>query len=180
MLLTLTIPDRAGEALDAWLPGWERFLTESQQMLRVLKSGSQPLPEEFLLGGILENELERWLMPLLTEPAVVNVVHDGVASLEGLPGASSERLAKALSQIKRGKPKKEIVRPPYAGELLWACVTVAPARPFAWTSGRRRAAGSLRRSDSAVGRACALPAAPSRVWRGAPVTGGVRPHSGVR
>ena len=109
-----------GEALDAWLPGWERFLTESQQMLRVLKSGSQPLPEEFLLGGILENELERWLMPLLTEPAVVNVVHDGVASLEGLPGASSERLAKALSQIKRGKPKKEIVRPPYAGELLWA------------------------------------------------------------
>ena len=120
MLLTLTIPDRVGEALDAWLPGWERFLTESQQMLRVLKSGSQPLPEEFLLGGILENELERWLMPLLTEPAVVNVVHDGVASLEGLPGASSERLAKALSQIKRGKPKKEIVRPPYAGELLWA------------------------------------------------------------
>ncbi len=128
MLLTLTIPDRVGEALDAWLPGWERFSEQSRQMLRVLKSGSQPLPEEFLLGGILENELERWLMPLLIEPAVVNLAHDGMASLEGLPGASAERLEKSLSQIKRGKPKKEIVRPPYAGELLWAFRTPGRAR----------------------------------------------------
>ncbi|HPK00622.1 MAG TPA: hypothetical protein PKW60_14145 [Candidatus Hydrogenedentes bacterium] len=120
MLITVTIPDRVGKTLDSWLPGWERFSEQSRQMLRLLKSGDSPLPEEFLLGGILENELERWLLPLLTEPVMVNLAHDGVESLDGLPGASKERLDKALSQIRRGKPKKEIARPPYAGELLWA------------------------------------------------------------
>lgn len=120
VLMTLSLPDRVGETLDAWLPGWDRFSGQSRQMLRLLKGGGQTLPEEFLLGGILENELERWLLPLLTDPRVVNIVHDGVADLDGLPDGSPERLEKALNQIKRGKPKKEIVRPPYAGELLWA------------------------------------------------------------
>ena len=120
MLITVTIPDRVGRTLDSWLPGWERFSGQSRQMLRLLKSGDSPLPEEFLLGGILENELERWLLPLLTEPVLVNLAHDGVASLDGLPGASKKRLEKALTQIRRGKPKKEIARPPYAGDLLWA------------------------------------------------------------
>lgn len=119
VLMTLSLPDGVGETLDSWLPGWDRFSGQSRQMLRLLKGGGQMLPEEFLLGGILENELERWLLPLLTEPRVVNIVHDGVANLEGLPDGSPERLDKALNQIKRGKPKKEIVRPPYAGELLW-------------------------------------------------------------
>ncbi|MFO7975195.1 MAG: hypothetical protein R6V12_11235, partial [Candidatus Hydrogenedentota bacterium] len=118
LLLTVLLPDRVGKSLDAWLPGWDRFSEQSQQILRLLKSGGQTPPEEFLLGGILENELERWLMPLLTEPAVINIVHDGIGGLEALPGASSERLEKVVNQIKRGKPKKEIVRPPYAGELL--------------------------------------------------------------
>lgn len=119
VLMTLSLPDGVGETLDSWLPGWDRFSGQSRQMLRLLKGGGQTLPEEFLLGGILENELERWLLPLLTEPRVVNIVHDGVANLEGLQDGSLERLEKALNQIKRGKPKKEIVRPPYAGELLW-------------------------------------------------------------
>ena len=126
LLLNLKISDRVAKALDAWLPGWRAFSEQSRQMLRLLKSGGEAPPEDFILGGILENELERWLLPLLTEPAAVNVAHDGVAALEGLPGASSERLDKALAQIKRGKPKKEIVRPPYAGELLW--VFRAPER----------------------------------------------------
>jgi hypothetical protein len=120
LLLRVLLPDRVAETLDAWLPGWDRFSEQSQQMLRLLKSGGPTPPEEFLLGGILENELERWLLPLLTEPAVVNIVHDSVGDVEGVAVASSERLEKVLTQIKRGKPKKEIVRPAYAGELLWA------------------------------------------------------------
>lgn len=120
MLFTLLLPDRVGQTLDGWLPGWDGFSEQSQQMLRLLKSGGQTPPEDFLLGGILENELERWLMPLLTQPAVVNMVHEGLADVNGISGSSEARLEKVLSQIKRGKPKKEVVRPPYAGELLWA------------------------------------------------------------
>lgn len=120
MLLTVRLPDLVGKTLDAWLPGWEAFSEQSQQMLRLLKSGGPTFPEEFLLGGILENELERWLLPLLTEPVVINIVHDKEFDLKGLPGASEERLDKVLTQIKRGKVKKESVRPPHAGELLWA------------------------------------------------------------
>lgn len=118
--LTFTLPDTVGQTLDGWLPGWEAFGAESRKYLRLLKSGAQAPPEDFILGGILEQELEGWLLPRLQEPATVNMVKDGTFRNEGLKGSIKERLQKALDQVGRGKPKKEICQPAYAGELLYA------------------------------------------------------------
>jgi len=69
---------------------------------------------------VLRTELEGWLLPKLAEAPAVNLAHELGAADPHLPEGSPERLAKGLSQIRRGKPKKEIVHPPYAGDILWA------------------------------------------------------------
>lgn len=115
-----SIPDMVGRRIDPWIPGWGVFSARSQQMLRLLKSGGQTPPEEFLLEGILEEELERWLLPRLGEALAVNVASEIVVKDAGQEGASVERLKKAVEQVKKGKAKKEIAQPGYAAELLWA------------------------------------------------------------
>lgn len=117
---TFTLADTVGPALDAWIPGWEAFGEESRKYLRLLKSGAQAPPEDFILGGVLEQELERWLLPRLQDPATVNLVNEGGFKNDGLKGSIRERMQKALDQAGRGKPKKEICQPHYAGELFWA------------------------------------------------------------
>jgi len=118
--LTFTLADTVGQALDHWLPGWEAFGPESRKYLRLLKSGAQAPPEDFILGGILEQELENWLLPRLVLPLTVNLVLDGTFRNDGIKGSIKERLQKALDQVGRGKPKKEICQPQYAGELFAA------------------------------------------------------------
>ncbi|MCF6286914.1 MAG: hypothetical protein L3K26_17255, partial [Candidatus Hydrogenedentes bacterium] len=115
-----SLADTVGQALDTWLPGWEAFGAESQKFLRLLKSGAQAPPEDFILGGILEQELEGWLLPRLQEPVAVHMAADGTFKNDGLRGSIKERLKKALDQVGRGKPKKEICQPQYAGELFGA------------------------------------------------------------
>lgn len=110
--ITAGLPDSVGRALDAWIPQCDSFSERSLLVLRLLKSGGQTPPEDLLLAGVLEEELERWLLPKLSEAAAVNVAHDIVANVP--------RLEKALGQIKRGKPKREIVRPGSAADLLRA------------------------------------------------------------
>lgn len=117
--LSASLPDTIGAALDTWLPGWDAFSPRSQQMLRLLKSGGPTPPAEFLLDGILEEELERRLLPRLAAPAAVNLAHELEPGKDALPGASTERCAKALAQIRRGKARKEIAGPAYAAEIFW-------------------------------------------------------------
>jgi len=117
---TTALPDPVGRELDAWLPGFDAFSERSRQMLRLLKSGGPAPPEELILTGVLEEELDRWLGPRLDTPAVVNIAHDLTPDMGGLEGASAERLQKALTQLKKGKPRKELCGPVYAAEILWA------------------------------------------------------------
>ncbi len=112
--ISLTIPDPIGVALNDWIPGFDVFSERSIQMLRLLKSGGQAPPEDLILGGVLESELERWLMATLEASPAVNVAHE--LDKEKNP----PRVAKALGQIRRGKPKKEICAPPYAAEIIGA------------------------------------------------------------
>ncbi len=118
--ITASILDTPARALDAWIPGWEVFGEKSRQMLRLLKSGGPTPPEDFLLEGILEEELQRWLLPLFESHAAQNSAHDLGPDVAGLQGASRDRLEKSLTQIKRGKPRKDITRPAPAAETLWA------------------------------------------------------------
>ncbi|HPO14783.1 MAG TPA: hypothetical protein PLI09_15180 [Candidatus Hydrogenedentes bacterium] len=113
------LPDRVGKELDHWIPGWGVFSARSQQMLRLIKSGASPLPEEFILGGVLEDELERWLMPRLATPLAQNLAHELKPAKSDIPGSDMARLAKALGPISKGKPKKELCKPGFAGELFW-------------------------------------------------------------
>lgn len=116
------IPDPVGQALDAWIPGWEGFSDQSQQMLRMVQArageGKDDALTQVVLSELLEKELERWLLPVLSLPAIVNAAHDIEASASAVPGASGRRLEKAFGQIRKGKPRKEIAKPLYAGELL--------------------------------------------------------------
>jgi hypothetical protein len=118
--LAVSLPDPVGRDIDAWIPGFEVFSEHAKQILRLLRSGGPVPPEEVLLAGVLDEELERWLLPRLTHSTTQFVVQDLVANNRGLPGTSPERLKKALDQVKRGKPRREITRPPYAAELLYA------------------------------------------------------------
>jgi hypothetical protein len=120
LTFTATLPDPVGRRLDEWIPGWEAFGERSRQVLRLLKSGGPTPPEDCLLEGVLEEELERWLMPRLDMPAVVNLAHELATGNGDLPGSSPERLEKALTQIRKRKPRKELANPAYAAELLWA------------------------------------------------------------
>lgn len=114
------LPDPAGRALDAWLPGWEGFAEGNRRMLRLLKSGGAPLPEDFVLNGVLGSELERLLWPHLQNPPARNIANEQAESTGHAPGGDAARRKKAMTQIARGKPKKEICAPAYAVELLWA------------------------------------------------------------
>jgi len=143
--ITATFPDRVGRALDEWIPGFDAFAERSRQMLRLLKSGGPAPPEDFLLDGVLEAELERWLLPCYAGAAAVNLAHDLSEKTAGLPGSSPARLKKALTQIKRGKPRKEIAAPPYAAEVLWA---------FRRDDRHRKAVGAEALDEDALERLC--------------------------
>lgn len=118
--IELILPDQVGQSIDRWIPGWESFSDRSKLMLRMLKSGSPTPPPEFLLEGVLEAELERWLLPILESPAGLNVAHEVSNTSPPAPGGSVERRDKAMGQILRRKPRKEIAKPPYAAEIVWA------------------------------------------------------------
>jgi len=143
--ITVTLPDPVGRVLDEWLPGFEVFSDRSKQMLRLLKSGGQTPPADLLLEGILHDELERWLLPGLAQALAVNLAHDLAPTPGALPGASADRLAKALAQIKRGKPRKEIAKPPYAAEILWA---------YRIDERHRKAVGTEHLDEDALRRLC--------------------------
>lgn len=110
--ITATLPDKVALALDEWIPGWDVFSDKSKQVLRLIKSGGPLPPVEIFLAGMLEEELERWLLPLLEQPAAVNIAHE-------LKDGNEQR-KKALTQIRKGKVKKEAVGPAYAAEILAA------------------------------------------------------------
>jgi HAMP domain-containing protein len=118
--ITAELPDVAGRALDEWLPHSDVFSEKSKQVLRLLKSGGEALPEDLLLGGILEEELERWLLPKLSESPASNLAHELLADLKRHSRSTSDPLAKALDQVERGKPRREIAKPRYAAPLLRA------------------------------------------------------------
>ena len=141
-----TLPDPVGRALDEWIPRFDVFSDRSQQMLRLLKSGGNAPPEDLILAGVLDEGLRRWLMPNLEQPAAVNIAHELRPGQDPLPGGSPERLAKALAQIRRGKPRNEIVKPAYAAELLHA---------FRTDERRRRAIGAEGLDAHAIERLCA-------------------------
>ncbi|MBI3117513.1 MAG: hypothetical protein HYZ00_02435 [Candidatus Hydrogenedentes bacterium] len=119
-----TLLDPVGASLDAWIPGWGHFSARGQQMLRLLKgvdvAGTSRLPEEVILGGVLEEELERRLLPRLSAPLARNVAKELEATTRKHALANAERAEKALAQIARGKPKKEICQPAHAAEIVWA------------------------------------------------------------
>ena len=117
--LLMTVPDSVARTLDVWLPGWHSFAPRSIQMLRLLKSGGPVPPEEMILHGVLEDELERRLLPRLGIAPAATLIHDINPRMPVLTPASPQRIEKVLSQLKRGKPKKEICAPPYAAEILW-------------------------------------------------------------
>lgn len=119
-LLSIALPDTVGKTLDAWIPGWDAFTPRGQQFLRLLKSGGQTPPEDFVLGGILEEELERRLLPRLRLPVAQHLARDFHGNNQGLSGSHPERLKKAIAQIARDGVKKEICKPEYAGEIFWA------------------------------------------------------------
>ncbi len=118
--ITATLPDFIGRAIEETIPGFTAFSPTSQQALRLVETGQGAPPREFLLDGVLSEELEHWLLARLKAPLAKNVAHEIEPTASELPGASVERLEKALGQIRRGKPRKEIVAPSYAAEILWA------------------------------------------------------------
>jgi hypothetical protein len=118
--VTADLPDVAGRTLDEWLPNSDIFSEKSKQVLRLLKSGGEALPEDLLLAGILEEELERWLLPKLSESRAGNLAHELLTNLKQHSRSTSDPLAKALDQVKRGKPRREIAKPRYAAPLLRA------------------------------------------------------------
>lgn len=126
--ISLTFVDRIGRILDAWIPGFEAFSEQSRQLLRLIKSGVPAPPEDFLLSGIIEAELERWLLPGFSSSAARTIAHELPDKASGLPGSSVPRIAKALGQLRRGKPRKEITDPSYAAEVLWLFRTDARRR----------------------------------------------------
>lgn len=117
--LLVTLPDAIASTLDEWLPGWDTFAPRSIQMLRLLKSGGPVPPEDLILSGVLEDELERRLLPRLSVAPAATLIHDLKPRKPDLSPSSPQRIEKVLSQVKRGKPKKEICAPAYAAEIIW-------------------------------------------------------------
>ncbi len=124
--ITAILPDGVGRTLDEWIPHFEVFTERSKQVLRLLRSGGETPPEDLLLAGVLEEELERWLLPRLSETPAINVAHEIATTAllqdrsRGKKRACADRLDKVLDQIKRGKPRREIAKPPYAAAILHA------------------------------------------------------------
>lgn len=112
-------PDLVARELDLWLPGWHTFSLRSVQMLRLLKGGGNALPEELILGNVLDDELERRLLPRISVAPASHYAHEIVPRKPAPRNSSPDRVEKALTQIRRGNPKKEICSAAYAGELLW-------------------------------------------------------------
>lgn len=117
--MTARFPDRVGRRLEVWIRGFDAFSPVSVQMLRLLKSGAPTPPEDFILQGVLEDELERMLLPYLGVAPATHLASELLPGSRMLAGSSINRQSKVLSQISRGRAKKEICRPPYAGELIW-------------------------------------------------------------
>ncbi|MCX5769215.1 MAG: hypothetical protein NTZ09_02910 [Candidatus Hydrogenedentes bacterium] len=118
--LTISLPDPVGKTLDQQIPGFDSFSAQSRRILRLLNSGGPIPPPELLLQGVLEEELARWLLPQLETPAAVNVAHDIAQESRPDAVASPERLKKAIDQIRKGKPKRELARPLFAAEIIYA------------------------------------------------------------
>ena len=117
---SVQLPDFPGQALEAWIPGYGVFSEKSRQILRLLKTAESPMPEPVFLAGILDEELTAWLLPYLSTPKTRNLAYDLMADIAGLTNGNKVRQEKALEQIRKGKPRKEIAKPPYAGEVLYA------------------------------------------------------------
>jgi len=116
--LTVSLPDPVGQAVHQEIPGFDAFCAESQKVLRLLWSGGQAPPAEILLEGLLEEELSRWLLPQFEQPLFVNVAHELAERGAVHPVAAPEKLEKVLDQIRKGKPKRELAKPPFAAELI--------------------------------------------------------------
>ena len=119
-MISFTLPDKVGLLLDDWLPGYEIMGEQAEKMLRMLKAGSCPFPEEFVLGGVLETGMTRWLIPCLDKPVVAYFAQDISPDNKGLEGGNPDRLKKALEQVRRGKVRKEIAEAQYAAEIIHA------------------------------------------------------------
>jgi hypothetical protein len=145
--ITARFPDTVGQEVDAWIPGFEAFTERSRQALRLLKSGGVIPPADLLLARVLDEELERWLLPKLTDSVVMNLAHSLAPGQRALPGLSPDRLTKALDQIKRGKPRKEITKPAYAAEILYA---------FRVEERHRKAVGAEQLGVTDIERLCSL------------------------
>ncbi len=143
--LQLELPDPVGKTLDEWIPGFDNFSARSRQMLRLLKSGGPAPPEDFILAGVLEEELERWLLPKLSVAPATTLAHELTGEKSPLAGSVADRRSKALSQIARGRPKKEVCQPAYAAEVLWA---------FRHDERHRKAVASHRLSESVLKSLC--------------------------
>jgi hypothetical protein len=142
--LTAVLPDTVGLALDQWIPNFDVLSSKSQQVLRLLRSGGETPPEDLLLAGVLEDELERWLLPKLSDSPAANVAHEIAAGVKQQSSVAG-RLGKALDQIKRGKPRREIAKPPYAPVLL---------RAFNASGRGRRAIGAEAITEAEIERLC--------------------------
>jgi hypothetical protein len=68
------------------------------------------------------------------------------ADNRALPGSVPERAKKALDQIRRGKPRKEIAKPAYAAEILFA---------FHREERHRKSLGIEKCSDADISQLCA-------------------------
>ncbi|GMW00651.1 MAG: hypothetical protein AMXMBFR84_17880 [Candidatus Hydrogenedentota bacterium] len=123
-----TLPDRIGRSVETWIPESRHLADASRKMIRLLKSGGPTPPESFILAGVLEQELERWLMPMLSSPLMVNLAHEIGNGVQKSPRTHNDRLEKVLAQIARRKPKKEICAPAYAGVLIAALADNARGR----------------------------------------------------
>ncbi|MFA6243933.1 MAG: hypothetical protein WC655_23520 [Candidatus Hydrogenedentales bacterium] len=143
--IQLELSDPVGKTLDAWIPGFDSFSARSKQMLRLLKSGGPAPPEDFILAGVLEEELERWLLPRLSVAPATTLAHELTGEKSPLAGSVADRRSKALSQIARGRPKKEVCQPAYAAEVLWA---------FRHDERHRKAVASHRLSESVLKSLC--------------------------
>jgi hypothetical protein len=117
--ITARIPDKIGLTLKDMIPGFGAFSGKSIKILRLIAAGGEGLPIDVFLSGVLEDELERWLLPRFAESAAMNVAHDLIPDAKRL-GGDAARLEKALTQISRAKVKREILKPPHCAQLLRA------------------------------------------------------------
>ncbi len=118
----IDLKDVIGMRLDSKLPGWEHFTAKSKQLLRMLESLPEDQSREAIRGpvlqGVLEEELEKNLLPALSLPQIVNYAYD-LSGIETPFWMAQENLEKVLSQVRRGKPKKELARRAYAAAAYW-------------------------------------------------------------